>query len=84
MSDRDKSKTQLMAELAAARARIAELEEVAGQRRQLEEALRESEWKYRTLLDSIEEGYYEVDRAGNLLFFNEALRRLIGYPAPDH
>ncbi len=81
MPDRDKSKTQLIAELAAARGRIAELEEVAGQCHQLEEALRESEWKYRALLASIEEGYYEVDLAGNLLFFNEALRHLIGYPA---
>ncbi|MBW2406245.1 MAG: 7TM-DISM domain-containing protein, partial [Deltaproteobacteria bacterium] len=31
-----------------------------------EEALRESEEKYRSILQSIEEGYYEVDLAGNL------------------
>jgi len=44
-----------------------------------EEALRESEEKYRTILQSIEEGHYEVDLAGNLTFFNESLRRHLGY-----
>ena len=46
---------------------------------QAEEALRESEEKYRTILHSIEEGYYEVDLAGNLTFFNDSLRRHLGY-----
>jgi len=44
-----------------------------------EDALRESEEKYRTILQSIEEGYYEVDLEGNLTFFNESLRRHLGY-----
>jgi PAS domain S-box-containing protein len=38
-----------------------------------EEALRKSEEKYRTILHSIEEGYYEVDLAGNLTFFTDRL-----------
>ena len=46
---------------------------------QAEEALRESEEKYRTILHGIEEGYYEVDLAGNLTFFNESLRSHLGY-----
>jgi len=44
-----------------------------------EEALRESEEKYRSILESIEEGYYEVDLAGNLTFFNESLQRHLKY-----
>ncbi len=44
-----------------------------------EEALRESEEKYRTILQSIEEGYYEVDLEGNLTFFNESMCRQLGY-----
>jgi PAS domain S-box-containing protein len=44
-----------------------------------EEALRENEEKYRTILESIEEGYYEVDLAGNLTFFNESMCRYLGY-----
>jgi PAS domain S-box-containing protein len=46
-----------------------------------EAALRESEKKYRTILDNIEDGYFEVDLKGNFTFFNDALCRLIGYSA---
>ena len=49
------------------------------ERVQAEEALRESEEKYRTILHSIEEGYYEVDLAGNMTFFNDTLCRHLGY-----
>ena len=49
------------------------------ERVQAEEALSESEEKYRTILHSIEEGYYEVDLAGNLTFFNDSLCRHLGY-----
>jgi PAS domain S-box-containing protein len=47
-------------------------------RRRAEEALRESEEKYRTILESIEDGYYEVDLAGNLVFFNDAVSKILG------
>ena len=53
------------------------------ERKRAEEALRESEEKYRTILESIEESYYEVDIAGNLMFFNDALCRLLGYPEDE-
>jgi diguanylate cyclase (GGDEF)-like protein/PAS domain S-box-containing protein len=48
-------------------------------RRQAEEALRASEEKYRTILESIEDAYYEVDLKGDLVFFNTAFCRLLGY-----
>jgi PAS domain S-box-containing protein len=48
-------------------------------RKQVEEALRESEIKYRTMIEKIEDGYYEVDLAGNYTFFNESLCRIHGY-----
>ncbi|MFH1242575.1 MAG: PAS domain S-box protein [Pseudomonadota bacterium] len=44
-----------------------------------EEALKQSEDKYRTILESIEEGYYEVDLAGNFTFFNDSLCKILGY-----
>jgi len=50
----------------------------AGHKRS-EEALRESEERYRTILESIEDGYYEVDIAGNFTFFNDSLCRILGY-----
>ncbi len=43
-----------------------------------EEALRESEQKYRTILQSIEEGYYEIDIAGSFTFFNESFCKILG------
>ena len=46
------------------------------QRKGAEEALRQSEEKYRTILENIEDGYYEVDLAGNFTFFNDALTRI--------
>jgi PAS domain S-box-containing protein len=48
-------------------------------RKQVEEALRESEEKYRTILENIQDGYYEVDLTGSLTFFNDSLCRLYGY-----
>jgi PAS domain S-box-containing protein len=42
--------------------------------------LRRSEKKFRNLLDSIEDGYYEVDISGNLTFFNNALCTIAGLP----
>jgi len=43
-----------------------------------EKALRESEQRYRTILQSIEEGYYEVDIKGNFTFFNESFCKIFG------
>ncbi len=48
--------------------------------RRIKAALWESENKYRNILESIEDGYYEVDRFGAMTFFNDALCRIIGYP----
>ena len=49
------------------------LQEIAGH------DLRQSEERYRTILESIEDGYYEVDLAGNLTFFNESICESLGY-----
>ena len=51
--------------------------EVEG-RKQIEESLRESEKKYRTILESIEDGYYEVDIGGKFTFFNDSLSKIFG------
>jgi two-component system cell cycle sensor histidine kinase/response regulator CckA len=53
------------------------------QYKRMNEALRQSEEKYRTILESMEEGYFEVDLAGNLTFFNDALCRIFGYPEEE-
>lgn len=43
------------------------------------EALGESEERYRSILESIEDGYYEVDIAGNFTFFNDSMCQILGY-----
>ena len=48
-------------------------------RKQGEEALRKSEEKYRTILESIEEAYFELDLKGNYTFFNDFLSTINGY-----
>jgi len=55
------------------------LEQEIEEHRQAQEALQQSEEKYRNILESIQEGYFEVDLAGNLTFFNEASREMSGY-----
>jgi diguanylate cyclase (GGDEF)-like protein/PAS domain S-box-containing protein len=49
------------------------------ERKRMEEALRQSEEKYRTILENIEEGYFEVDLAGNFTFFNDSVCWVLGY-----
>ena len=49
-------------------------------RRRLAEAtLRESELKHRTILENIQDGYYEVDVKGNFMFFNDQICKILGY-----
>jgi len=48
-------------------------------KKQAEEALGESDEKYRTVLESIEDGYYEVDMDGNFTFFNSSMCNILGY-----
>jgi PAS domain S-box-containing protein len=45
-----------------------------------EKALRRSEEKYRSILESIEEGYFEVDLMGNLTFVSDSTCRIFGFP----
>jgi PAS domain S-box-containing protein len=49
------------------------------ERKKAEESLRQSEERYRTILENIEEGYDEVDLKGNIVFFNESFRKHMGY-----
>lgn len=48
-----------------------------------EEKTRSSEEKYRDILESIHEGYFEVDLTGNLTFLNHSLSRILGYNDHD-
>jgi len=58
--------------------RTAALRQELSDRKKADSALKESEEKYRSVLESMEEGYYEVDLAGNFTFFNEAMCKIRG------
>jgi PAS domain S-box-containing protein len=49
------------------------------ERERIESALRESEEKYRTIVETVEDGYYEVDLKGNFLFVNEPACEMVGF-----
>jgi len=53
------------------------------ERKRIEKALRQSEEKYRTILESIQEGYFEVDLDGNFTFCNDSMSRLTGHSKED-
>jgi two-component system cell cycle sensor histidine kinase/response regulator CckA len=49
------------------------------ERKQAQAALQESEERYRSILDEMDEVYYEVDLKGDFTFFNESLCKIFGY-----
>ncbi len=49
------------------------------ERKRLEEELCRSEERYRTMLEDIDEGYFENDLEGNLTFVNDSMCRHLGY-----
>jgi len=48
-------------------------------RKELEEAIGYSEKRYRTILESMEDAYFEIGLAGNFIFVNNAVCRDLGY-----
>lgn len=53
------------------------------ERKRAEEALRESEEKYRLMAETVNEGIYQVDGSGKLVFVNKAYARIVGYEKED-
>jgi PAS domain S-box-containing protein len=79
MDDRDKTREQLLGELEKLRQQVATMQTLEAERKRTEETLRKSQEKYRSVLDSIEEGYFELDLSGNFTFFNDAVCKAFGY-----
>ena len=61
----------------------ADLDELFEQRRLAEEAARQSEERYRTVLETIVDAYYEADPAGNLVSCNQSLLTMLGYSSEE-
>lgn len=56
-----------------------DVDHVLAERDRSEKALLDTTERYKTILNNIEEGYYEVDLAGNVTFFNPSLCAILGY-----
>jgi PAS domain S-box-containing protein len=78
MTDDHKTKDLLSQEVEELRLRVAELEALEDRRRRAEASLIKSEEKAWTILENIEDGYYEVDLTGKYLFCNEAYAKILG------
>lgn len=72
-----------MARLCPAIAREIEEAESRNKRKEMEQELLHSQEKYQNILENIEDGYYEVDLAGNFTFFNSSLCRIMGYSSEE-
>ena len=75
MQDREKTPDQLIRELHALRARVEALESA--------EAVRESERRYRELVELLPQTVFETDLAGRLVFVNRNAFAMFGYTQAD-
>jgi PAS domain S-box-containing protein len=53
------------------------------ERERIKRELKASEEKYRTIIETIDDGYFEVDLKGNMVFLNEGMAKLCGYPPEE-
>lgn len=83
MIDRKQTKEELVKELAALRRRIARLEASELKFRRSEEALRQSEARFRDLFDEAPVGYHEIDREGCITRINTTELAMLGYSAQE-
>jgi diguanylate cyclase (GGDEF)-like protein/PAS domain S-box-containing protein len=79
MKNRDKTKEQLIDELAALRQRVAELEAADTDRVQAEEQLRRSEERYRTLYESSRDGIVAANLESRITECNQPYAEMLGY-----
>ena len=81
MTDPSRTNQKLIDENALLKQRIQELEHSESERKRAEEALRQSEGKYRTLIENIKDGIYILDSFGHFTFVNEVIVKRSGFPA---
>ena len=62
---------------------IAMIENETAESSSTEKMLRKDNEKYKNILEGIEDGYFEVDLAGNFTFFNPAMRKILGYSGDE-
>jgi PAS domain S-box-containing protein len=80
MKDERKNRDRLLKEMGSLRLRVKELEGAMSlEKAQAKEKLTSSDRKYHTMLEDMEEAYFELDLAGNITFFNHSTVKMLGY-----
>lgn len=76
MSDKEKTKERLIRELEELRYKSAELTKEKNKLRQIDKALRESEERYKSLVENIDLGVALIDADHNIIMVNAALSQM--------
>ena len=83
MADKEDSKKQLQDEIAGLREQVAALERARSDVTKTEEALAQSEQRFREFTDTLPETIYETDAEGRLTFVNRTGLESFGYSTAD-
>jgi PAS domain S-box-containing protein len=83
MRSKDKTKQQLLDELALLHQRITQLERSEVERSKTDAALRESEEKYRNLVESTLDLIFMVNKEGMYTYVNPRFEKVTGYSVSD-
>jgi len=70
---------KLLEEINVLRARVAQLERDCARQKRIEEALQKSEERYRTLVETMNEGLGLQDEQGKIIYVNDKLARMLGH-----
>ena len=80
MNDQSKTKYDLIQELVSLRKRIAELSQYESDPKKAEESLRESEYKYKSLIENIPDIIFiTIDLEGKITFISKRTKEILGY-----
>jgi len=79
MEDSDKTKEQLINELEEMRQGITKLEASEAKCKQTEEALKESEERYKAIFESVNDAIVRLDKYGKIIDFNDRVSDILGY-----
>ncbi len=79
MQNEKRTKAELTEKLEALRKQVKQLEKAEGESRRTEEALKESEDRYRSIIEGTGAIIFNVNRRGRFTYVNEAAIRALGY-----
>lgn len=83
MKYKEKTKGQLIEELEMMRRRVSGLKAIAANLKGTEESLRKSEEKLRPIIQSREYAIVNLDREGNVIFWNYGAKSIFGYSSDE-